>query len=62
MCERKKWKKNVLGIGLAALCFLAVPVSAYATENVGTDAPGEQQGRTVSSGIIAGAQESGSQS
>ena len=45
MCKEKKWKKNMLGIGLAALCFLAVPVSAYAE--------GDE------TGAIAGAQPSG---
>ncbi len=56
MCRGKRWKKNVLGIGLTALCFLAVPVSAYATED---GENGDAATRTVSSGIIAGAQESG---
>ena len=55
MCKGRKWKKSMLGVVLTALCFLAVPVSAYAT----TDDTGKQQDRTVSSGIIAGAQESG---
>ena len=59
MCRGKRWKKNVLGIGFAALCFLAVPVSAYADNDSETGALGEPQDRTVSSGIIAGAQESG---
>ena len=57
MCKGRKWKKNMLGVVLTALCFLAVPVSAYATS--GTEGTGGPQDRTVSSGIIAGAQESG---
>ncbi len=50
MCKGKKWKKNLLGIGLAVLCFLTVPVSANAT---GTDDNKPQEGN------IAGAQPSG---
>ena len=59
MCKVKKWKKNMFGIGMAALCFLAVPVSAYATEQNVQENVDASKERTVSSGIIAGAQESG---
>ncbi|MCM1146075.1 MAG: hypothetical protein NC407_15370, partial [Lachnoclostridium sp.] len=33
MCKGRMWKRKILGAGLAALCFLTVPVSAYATES-----------------------------
>ena len=32
MCRKNKWKKGLLSIGLAAVCFLAVPSGVYATE------------------------------
>lgn len=48
MCKRKKWKKNVLGIGLAAFCILTAPVSTVYSVS--------------GNGIIAGAQESGDES
>ncbi len=38
MCKRNKWKKGILGVGLAAACFLAVPSGAYATQTEGAPA------------------------
>lgn len=29
MCKRKIWKKGILGLGLAAVCFLASPAAVY---------------------------------
>lgn len=43
MCKRDKWKKGLLGIGLAAVCFLAVPsYGVYATETPDGIQTGEQ--------------------
>lgn len=35
MCRRNKWKKGMLGLGLAAVCFMAVPSGVYATDTTG---------------------------
>lgn len=51
MCRRNKWKKGLLSIGLAAVCFLAVPSGVYATE--GTQAenlPTEEEGKSIIAG------------
>ena len=33
MCRKNKWKKGLLSIGLAAVCFLAVPSGVYAEDD-----------------------------
>ncbi|MBD5453119.1 MAG: hypothetical protein HDR30_02175 [Lachnospiraceae bacterium] len=40
MCRKNKWKKGLLSIGLAAVCFLAVPSGVYAEDGISTEKAG----------------------
>lgn len=57
MCRRNKWKKRMLGLGLAAVCFMAVPSGVYATEMTGGQAEDTQEvgDVTASAGDSVGA-------